>query len=54
MQHLQFDANNTILVDDCGYKFLKNNYDNFLAIRSYKPMVAAQDVPLYLLDLIIP
>lgn len=53
-KHPQFDANNTILVDDCRYKSLKNNYENCLAIRSYEPKVVARDAPLYLNDLIMP
>ena len=53
-RHPLFDASNTILVDDCRYKSLKNNYENCLAIRSYDPPVVDKDYPFYLLDLILP
>ena len=53
-RHPNFDASNTILVDDCRYKSLKNNYENCLAIRSYKPMVVEQDNLFYLVDIILP
>lgn len=53
-RHPSFDASNTILVDDCRYKSLKNNYENCLAIRSYDPLVVDKDYPFYLLHLILP
>lgn len=53
-RHPLFDASNTILVDDCRYKSLKNNYENCLAIRSYEPPVVDKDYPFYLLDRILP
>ena len=43
-RHPQFNGNNSILVDDCRYKSLKNNYENCLAIRSYKPKVEVPKV----------
>lgn len=53
-RHPQFNANNTILVDDCRYKSLKNNYENCLAIRSYEPKVEVPNAPLYLTEYILP
>ena len=52
-RHPRFDASNTILVDDCRYKSLKNNYENCLAIRSYDPLVVEEACPFYLVDLIL-
>ena len=53
-RHPRFDASNTILVDDCRYKSLKNNYENCLAIRSYDPLVVEEAYPFYLMNLILP
>ena len=53
-KNLAFDANITILVDDCRYKSLKNDYENCLAIRSYNPMVVEQNDLFYLKDIILP
>lgn len=53
-KHPQFDASNTILVDDCRYKSLKNNYENCLAIRSYEPKVDVPHSPGYMMTRILP
>ena len=53
-KHPNFDATNTILVDDCRYKSLKNDYENCLAIKSYDPMVIEANDQFYLADVILP
>ena len=42
------------VVDDRGYKLMKNDYENCLAVRSYEPNYHDSRHPLYLQDLIEP
>ncbi len=53
-KHPTYDSSTTILVDDCRYKSLKNDYENCLAIRSYEPTYDDPYYPLYLEHLVKP
>lgn len=53
-KHWSFDTSTTILVDDYRYKSLKNDYKDFLAIRSYELTYLDPYYPLYLKDLVHP
>lgn len=53
-QHPEFDATNTLLVDDSRYKSLKNDYANCLAVRSYWAAVVNDNFPLYLMHEVLP
>lgn len=50
----QFNAQNTILVDDTRYKSLKNDYESCVCIRSYEPKYYDPAKPKYLMDVIFP
>ena len=52
-KHPEFNASNTLLLEDTHYKSLKNDYDNFLAIRAFEPEVEP-DGSSYLVDLVEP
>ncbi|MCO5561074.1 hypothetical protein L7F22_014695 [Adiantum nelumboides] len=52
-KHPQFNASNTILLEDTRYKSLKNDYDNCLSIRSFDPGMEREG-SLYLTDIVEP